>query len=275
MASNYRHCLWRHRHRSYCCPINGNLNGSISCRRSDRCWSTNDCVCAANGVFHLVVRRPHRTNRPRMEFQWRRRLFCECDCRWFWSELCSPRHVAMVDCCVALDRHRNQVSERCGTMGLDNERIQKRNIDKSADIWGFSREESPLPVMPVLVLGIGKRVGDCGGLSITWLVPCPMGLDEDGLPVSLSESSSDDESSDSEKGIFIFILSSETELSTCHTVICIILHFGNASIASKWWHTHVLIVATFGNILWQFPIAVIAIAVSGSVSSPLSKWNEN
>lgn len=59
-------------------------------------------------------------------------------------------------------------------------------------------EKLPLPVMPVLVLGIGKRVGDCDGLSIGSIFePCAMSFDDNGFAVSLSELSSDDESADS------------------------------------------------------------------------------
>lgn len=50
--------------------------------------------------------------------------------------------------------------------------------------------------MPVLVLGIGKRVGDCDGLSICSMFDlCAMSFEDDGLPASLSESASDDDES--------------------------------------------------------------------------------
>lgn len=52
--------------------------------------------------------------------------------------------------------------------------------------------------MPVLVLGIGKRVGDCDRLSFgSKFEPCAMSFAVDGLPASLCESSYDDESADS------------------------------------------------------------------------------
>lgn len=51
-------------------------------------------------------------------------------------------------------------------------------------------------MIPVLVLGIGKRVGDCDGLSICSMFElCAMSFEDDGLPASLSESSSDDDES--------------------------------------------------------------------------------
>lgn len=59
----------------------------------------------------------------------------------------------------------------------------------------------PLLVMPVLVLGIGKRVGDCDGLSFcSRCETCARSFEDEGLPASLTESSSDeDESADSTK----------------------------------------------------------------------------
>lgn len=49
-------------------------------------------------------------------------------------------------------------------------------------------------VMPVLVLGIGKRVGECDGLSFcSTFEPCAKSFDDCRLAASLIESSSDDD----------------------------------------------------------------------------------
>lgn len=98
-----------------------------------------------------------------------------------------------------------------------------------------------------------------------------MSFDDDGLAASLNESSSDDDSADSTKYAKWKLLKSHTRAANVPqiTVVRLKLDFWRASIASKWRRAHVLLNTAFCNIFRKFGIAVVSIAVSGSMARSL------